>query len=147
MIRLTYDPIDIDTVLTSVNRPEAGGMVLFLGTTRRETEGRQTASLDYECYPEMAERQLSDLESEARRRWSLVECSVVHRLGRIQIGEVSVAVAVSSVHRGPAFEAAQWLMDRIKHVVPIWKRENWADGTSQWVHPGLDVPPNAEDKP
>ena len=146
MIQLTDEPIDVGAVLESVRRPAAGGVVLFLGTTRQETEGRQTASLDYECYLEMASSQLSELENEARRRWSLVECTVVHRLGHLQIGEVSVAVATSSVHRGPAFEAAQWLMDRIKLVVPIWKRENWADGTSQWVHPGLDVPSHTEDQ-
>jgi molybdopterin synthase catalytic subunit len=145
MIKLTHDAIDVDAVLKSVSSPAAGAVVLFLGTTRRETEGRETASLDYECYPKMAEKELSDLETEARKRWSLVECNVVHRLGHLEIGEVSVAVAVSSPHRQAAFDAAEWLIDRIKQVVPIWKRENWADGTSQWVHPGLKSPPAAKE--
>ncbi len=78
------------------------------------------------------------LEAEARRRWPLVECVAVHRLGHVELGEASVAIATSSAHRQAAFEAAQWFIDQVKQVVPIWKRENWADGTSDWVHPGLE---------
>jgi molybdopterin synthase catalytic subunit len=85
----------------------------------------------------MARQTLADLETEARGRWPLVECVVVHRLGPVALGEASVAIAVSSAHREAAFEAGRWLIDRIKEVVPIWKKENWADGTSEWVHPGL----------
>ncbi len=146
MIELTEKPIDVARVLRGVENPAAGAVVLFLGTTRGETGGRQTASLDYECYPEMAEKQLLELEKDARRRWPLIECSVVHRVGHLEVGEASVAIAVSSAHRQPAFEAGQWLIDQIKHVVPIWKRENWADGESQWVHPGLQTPPTAPGK-
>ena len=112
--------------------------MLFLGTARQFTDGRQTSSLHYECYGKMAEKKLIELEAEARRRWSLVDSAVVHRLGTVAIGEASVAIAVSSAHRQAAFEAAKWLIDRIKEVVPIWKRENWADGGSQWVHPGIE---------
>ena len=88
----------------------------------------------------MAQETLAELEQDARRRWSLVESAIVHRLGHLAVGEISVAVAVSSAHRQAAFEAGQWLIDQIKEVVPIWKRENWADGESSWVHPGLQVP-------
>lgn len=109
---------------------------MFLGTAREFTDGRQTVSLDYECYPEMAAAALRELEAEARRRWPLIELSVVHRIGHLELGEVSVAIAVSSAHRQAAFEAGQWLIDTMKQVVPIWKKEQWADGTSQWVHPG-----------
>ena len=98
-------------------------------------------SLDYEAYPEMAQKELSKLESAACQQWSLLEVSIIHRLGHLDPGDISVAVAVSSVHRKDAFESAQWLMDRIKETVPIWKKENWADGTSEWVHPGLHCPP------
>ena len=112
-------------------------MVLFLGTTREFTGRRRTESLDYDCYREMAEKELSRLESVARNRWPIVECAIVHRVGHLELGETSVAVAVSSAHRPDAFEAARWLIDTIKEVVPIWKKENWADGTSQWVHPGV----------
>jgi molybdopterin synthase catalytic subunit len=110
---------------------------LFLGTTREFTRGRRTQSLDYECYPEMAEKKLAELEAEARRRWPLTGCSIVHRLGHLELGEASIAIAVSSPHRHDAFAAGQWLIDTIKEVVPIWKCENWADGSREWVHPGL----------
>ncbi|HUT12894.1 MAG TPA: molybdenum cofactor biosynthesis protein MoaE, partial [Thermoguttaceae bacterium] len=75
------------------------------------------------------------LETEARRRWPLVEAAIVHRLGHLPLGEISVAIAVSSPHRHAAFEAGRWLIDRIKEVVPIWKKENYADGSDEWVHP------------
>jgi molybdopterin synthase catalytic subunit len=140
MIELVTVPIDTEAVLARVASPDAGAAVLFLGTTRRVTDGRETESLDYECFAEMARAKLSELESEARRRWPLIECVIVHRLGHLDVGEASVAVAVSTPHRRAAFEAGQWLIDTLKEVVPIWKKENWADGDSQWVHPGLPVP-------
>ena len=114
--------------------------MLFLGTTREWTAGRRTVALDYECYHDMARAKLAELEAEARRRWPLVGCAIVHRVGRVEIGQPSVGVAVSSPHRAAAFEAGHWLIDTLKEVVPIWKKENWADGTSEWVHPGLEVP-------
>jgi molybdopterin synthase catalytic subunit len=103
------------------------------------TGQRRTRSLEYEAYTEMARAKLAELDQQARNRWSLVECAVVHRLGHLDVGEVSVAIAVSSAHREPAFEAGKWLIDRIKQIVPIWKKENWADGTWEWVHPGLEA--------
>jgi molybdopterin synthase catalytic subunit len=121
-----------------VRSHQAGAVVVFLGTTREFTRGRRSVSLDYECYPEMAEAQLRELESEARRRWTLVEVCIVHRVGHLELGEVSVAIAVSSAHREAAFQAGQWLIDTIKQVVPIWKKENYADGTAQWVHAGAE---------
>lgn len=137
MIRLTNEPIDNAELLAEVRSGSAGAILLFLGTTRDSTEGRATASLDYECYPEMARAKLEELESEARRRWPLIGCAIVHRLGHLEVGEASVAIAVSSPHRDAAFAAGQWLIDTLKQVVPIWKRENWSDGSSQWVHPGI----------
>ncbi|MEX2142741.1 MAG: molybdenum cofactor biosynthesis protein MoaE [Pirellulales bacterium] len=135
MITLSKQPINTSAILAAVQSPAAGAVVLFLGTTREITAGRRTRSLDYECYPEMAERKLAELEAEARMRWPILNCAIVHRLGRVDIGEASVAVAVSSAHRQPAFEAGQWLIDTLKQVVPIWKCEHWADGTTEWVHP------------
>jgi molybdopterin synthase catalytic subunit len=140
MVDIVSQPIDTQSLLNFVGSPAAGAVVMFLGTTREFTEGRQTASLDYECYGDMARRKLESLESEARSRWSLVECAIVHRVGHVPVGQASVAVAVSTPHRRAAFEAGQWLIDTLKEVVPIWKKENWSDGTSQWVHPGLDMP-------
>lgn len=136
MIRLTDAPIDPTAVLAEVASTQAGAVVLFLGTTREMTGGRRTEWLDYECYSEMAEKKLRELEAEARRQWPLVECSIVHRLGRVGLGEASVAIAVSSPHREAAFVAGKWLIDTLKQVIPIWKQEHWADGTTEWVHPG-----------
>jgi molybdopterin synthase catalytic subunit len=138
MISLTHSPIDPSAVLAQVASNDAGAVVLFLGTTREFTKGRQTASLDYECYPLMAEAKLAELETQAREKWPLVHVSIVHRLGRLELGEASIAIAVSSPHRQAAFEAGKWLIDTIKEDVPIWKQENWADGTSEWVHPGIN---------
>jgi molybdopterin synthase catalytic subunit len=139
VVSLTEQPIDSTAVLAQVASNDAGAVVVFLGTTREFTHGRRTQSLDYECYPEMAKKKLAELETEARKRWPLVACSIVHRLGHLEPGEASIAIAVSSPHRADAFAAGRWLIDTIKEVVPIWKRENWADGTSEWVHPGLQA--------
>lgn len=137
MIRLTNHPIDLDAVITGVRSPAAGAVVVFLGTARQSTGGRLTGWLEFEAYPEMVEKELAALEDEARRRWNLIECAVAHRLGRVEIGEICVAIAVSSAHRQAAFEAGKWLIDEMKRTVPIWKCENWTDGSRDWVHPGL----------
>ncbi len=148
MIRLTSDPINPGEIVCRVESPGAGAIVLFLGTVREMTGDRRTKSLEYECYREMAEKKLVELEAEARTRWDLTRSVVVHRLGHLEIGETSVAVAVSSPHRQAAFEAGQWLIDSIKQVVPIWKQEHWADGSIEWVHPGMNTqeqPPRRPD--
>jgi molybdopterin synthase catalytic subunit len=137
MVQLTHQLIDTAGLLAQVGSRQAGAVVLFLGTVREMTQGRRTVSLDYECYPEMAEKKLAELEAEVRRRWPVIECAIVHRLGKLELGEASVAVAVSTPHRQDAFEAGKWLIDTLKEVVPIWKKEHWADGTTEWVHPGL----------
>jgi molybdopterin synthase catalytic subunit len=138
MIEITEAPIDPTAILQQVASNQAGAIVLFLGTTRQFTEGRETESLEYECYPEMAKEKMTELVEQACARWPLAGCAITHRIGQLELGEVSVAIAVSSPHRQAAFEAGQWLIDALKQVVPIWKKENWADGTSQWVHPGWD---------
>lgn len=136
MIQLTDAPIDTAAVVDRARHVNAGAIVLFLGTTREFTGDRQTVALSYEAYREMAERRLADLEAEARRRWPVIECIIVHRLGVVPPAESSVAIAVSTPHRSDAFAAGQWLIDSLKADVPIWKREQWSDGTSEWVHPG-----------
>jgi molybdopterin synthase catalytic subunit len=135
MIELTNKPIDTSIILEKVQSNRAGAVVLFLGTTREFTGGKQTTSLDYEAYPDMARAKMAELEAQARSRWPLCECLIVHRLGHLELGEASVAVAVSSPHRGESFDAARWLIDTLKEIVPIWKKENWSDGTCEWVHP------------
>lgn len=135
MIKLVDHPIDTAALLSAVASTNAGAVLLFLGTTREFTDGRQTTTLDYEAYDEMALAKLAELEATARDRWSLVDCGIVHRLGNVPLGEASVAIAVSSGHRQEAFEAGRWLIDTLKQDVPIWKKEHWSDGSSEWVHP------------
>ena len=138
MIELTTQAIDTQALLDRVSSPAAGAVVLFLGTVREMTGGRRTTHLEYEAYGPMAEKKLAELAAEAQVRWPLVGCGIVHRLGRLELGQVSVAIAVSSPHRAEAFEAGRWLIDTIKQVVPIWKKELLADGETQWVHPGVE---------
>jgi molybdopterin synthase catalytic subunit len=135
MIRLTTEPIDYFALTEQVRRPDCGGVVTFLGTVRDLTDGRVTAALDYEAYPGMAEKKMAEIERETRVRWPVGDMMMVHRLGRLGVGEVSVAVAVSCPHRAQAFEACRHAIDRLKELVPIWKKEHWADGTAEWVHP------------
>jgi molybdopterin synthase catalytic subunit len=139
MIELTDSPIDYAALTEQVRSNLAGAVCVFLGTTREMTGEKRTSRLDYEAYPAMARKKLQELEDEARSRWPIQEVAVSHRLGRLELGEISVVVAVSCPHRAQAFEACRWLMDTIKEVVPIWKRETWADGSEEWVHPGLDA--------
>lgn len=135
MVELVDGPIDVSAVLDFVQNRNAGATVLFVGTTREMTGGKQTVKLDYESHRVMAVMQLEKLESEARTRWDLLGVSIIHRLGDVAIGEASIAIAVSSAHRKQAFEAGEWLIDTIKKEVPIWKREEWSDGSLEWVHP------------
>jgi molybdopterin synthase catalytic subunit len=137
MIELTREPIDTARLISLSSSSASGAIVLFLGVTRRWTDGRETVALDYEAYDKMAEQELAKLEDEVRHRWPVLECLIVHRLGRVDSGEASVAIAVSAAHRRDAFEAGQWLIDTLKQTVPIWKREQWADGSTEWVHPGM----------
>src|SRR5205823_7209195 len=135
MIRLTHEPIDYSALTEQVRRPHCGGIVRFLGAVRDLTGDRVTVALDYEAYPGMAEKKMAEIEADTRARWPVGEMVMVHRLGRLDVGEVSVAVAVSCPHRAEAFEACRHAIDRLKELVPIWKKENWADGSTEWIHP------------
>ena len=138
MIRLTPEVIDHAALTEQVRRPDCGAVVTFLGTVRDLTGDRVTVALDYEAYPAMAEKKLAEIEGETRARWPVGELVMVHRLGHLDVGEVSVAVAVSCPHRGQAFEACRYAIDRLKELVPIWKKENWSDGSTEWVHPSAE---------
>jgi len=138
MIRLTRDLIDYHALTETVRRGDCGAVVVFLGTVRDLTGERVTVALDYDAYPAMAEKKMAEIEAETRRRWPVGDIILEHRLGHLEIGDVSVAVAVSCPHRGEAFEACRYAIDRLKELVPIWKKENWADGTTEWVHPGAE---------
>ena len=132
---LVRDPIDTAALLRRVSHAAAGANVLFVGTTRAITGDVVTRSLDYEAHEPLAEAQLRELADAAVRTSGLTACAVVHRLGAVPVGEASVAVATSAPHRREAFAAAEWLMERIKAGVPIWKREEAADGSRTWIHP------------
>jgi molybdopterin synthase catalytic subunit len=135
MILLTHDPIDHTALTESVRRGSCGAVVTFLGTVRDLTGDEVTVALDYEAYGPMAEKKMAEIEADTRARWPVGEIAMVHRLGHLKVGEISVAVAVSCPHRGQAFDACRHAIDRLKELVPIWKKENWADGRTQWVHP------------
>lgn len=136
MIRLTRDVIDFHALTEEVRRANCGAVVLFLGTVRDLTGERVTVALDYETYPGMAEKKMAEIERETRERWPVGAIILEHRLGHLDVGDISVAVAVSCPHRAQAFEACRHAIDRLKELVPIWKKENWSDGTTEWVHPG-----------
>jgi molybdopterin synthase catalytic subunit len=112
---------------------DAGGTVLFVGTIRNQTNGKRVKGLEYQVYRRMAERQIAKLEEEIRKRWPVKSIRLVHREGRLKVGEVSVLVAVSAMHREEAFEAARYAIDRIKESFPIWKREKFRGGRYGWV--------------
>jgi molybdopterin synthase catalytic subunit len=134
MIRLTHDPIDHAALTDLVRSPHCGAVVTFLGTVRDLTGDVVTVALDYEAYPGMAEAKLAEIEADTRARWPVGDIALVHRLGRLGVGEVSVAVAVSCPHRAEAFAACRHAIDRLKELVPIWKRDNFPDGRGEWVH-------------
>ncbi len=135
MFKITAEVIDTQSVIRAVETDDAGAIVHFLGTVRNNTGGRRTLYLEYEAYAPMAEKKMAEIGHEIREKWGLDRVAMIHRVGRVKIGEVSVAVAVASPHRSDGFEACKYAMDRLKQVVPIWKREIWEDGTEEWVKP------------
>lgn len=146
MIELVDSSIDVAALVQQASLPAAGAVVAFVGVTREFTGENRTLQLSYEGYRELALARLHEIEMAARNRWPLVECLIVHRLGLVPIGEASVAVVASSAHRRVAFDAAEWLIEALKQDVPIWKQEHFADGTKEWVHPGLPATHNPREK-
>ncbi|MBI4429521.1 MAG: molybdenum cofactor biosynthesis protein MoaE [Ignavibacteriales bacterium] len=132
MVQLTKNRIETEEVLRSVIAPESGAVNVFVGTTRNHSNGRRVTSLEYEAYEPMAVKMMERVVREAQGRWDVSRISVVHRIGKVNIGESSVVIAVSSPHRDEAFQACRFLIDRLKQVVPIWKREFFEDGSSEW---------------
>ena len=137
LISLTPDPLDAARCVAFVTDPHAGGVAVFLGTTRaeRRNDGVDLVALDYDAYGEMATRQLHDLAARARGRWPVLKLALLHRTGRVALGEPSVVIAVSTPHRAEAFEACRWLIDTLKAEAAIWKKEVWSDGSGSWVDP------------
>jgi molybdopterin synthase catalytic subunit/molybdopterin converting factor small subunit len=126
------EAIDTLQVLASLKRAEDGAAVVFEGVVRNQTRGRKTLYLDYEAYEEMALQQLEALAEQSLMQFPIRDVAVVHRLGRLEIGETSVLVVVASAHRAAAFDACRWLIDTLKRTVPIWKKEHFEDG-SVWA--------------
>lgn len=129
MFAIVDEPIDIGAVVSSAQRPDCGAISTFIGTTRiDEAGGSRVEYLEYEAYRPMADRKLEEIGAEIQERWDVREVSIVHRLGRVDPGEPSVVIVAAAPRRGPAFEASRYAIERIKEVVPIWKREVWSDG-------------------
>ncbi len=132
-LHLTKRTINPAEVINSVKDESAGGVVLFLGTVRSTNKGRTVEKLEYQTYHAMAERRMRLIEAEVRRRWRVKKMRMVHREGNLRVGEISVAVAVSAEHRLEAFDACRYAIERVKHALPIWKREKIAGGREVWV--------------
>jgi molybdopterin synthase catalytic subunit len=132
MFHVTNHPIDLDELVRFVTDAEAGAVATFIGTTRNNNEGRQVIALDYEGYPEMAEKELRRIGEDAKTKWPICRMAITHRLGPVQIGEASVIIAVSSAHRDAAFAACRFAIEEIKKTVPIWKKEVF-DGGEVWI--------------
>jgi molybdopterin synthase catalytic subunit len=132
LFEIVRDPISVDDVVGRLADPAVGAVTTFVGVVRGTTGGRETRYLEYEAYPEMALKTLSQVGGEVQERWPEVrQVAIVHRVGRLQVGETAIVIALSAAHRRQTFDALHYAIDRIKEIVPIWKREVWADG-SEW---------------
>ena len=129
MFAVVEQKIDVGAMIEAAQRPDCGAVSAFVGTTRvDEADGNSVEYLEYEAYRPMADRKLEEIGAEIEGRWDVGHVTIVHRIGRVDPGEASVAIVVASPRRGPAFEASRYAIERIKEVVPIWKREVWSDG-------------------
>lgn len=128
MFEITEGPIDVNRVAEAARHEEDGAVVTFVGVVRNENRGKRVLYLEYEAYPEMAAAKMREIGEEIASRWGLRHVALVHRVGRIEIGEASVVIAVAAPHREVAFEACHYAIDRLKVTVPVWKKEVYADG-------------------
>lgn len=134
-IQLTNEPIAHQDMVENCRSKSAGAVVLFLGTVREITGNEQTLFLEYEAFAPLAEKTLAEIAEQAKSKWAIEKLEIIHRLGILQPGETSIAVCVSCPHRADAFAACQQIMNKIKEVVPIWKKETSPKGVSNWIHP------------
>ena len=132
MYRLVREPIDVRAVRDSLALPEDGAVVVFEGTVRNQARGRAVKHLEYHAYESMALKKLRELEDHTRQGFTIRDIAIVHRLGRLELGECSVAIVITSAHRAPAFEACRFAIDSLKKTVPIWKKEYYEDG-EVWI--------------
>ena len=129
---VTPDPIDANELVAKVASPGAGGIATFLGVVRDNSLGRKVRYLLYEAYPPMAVKEMEAIEREIRGRWEIEKIAITHRIGRLEIGEASVGIAVSSAHRREGIEECHFAIDRLKQTVPVWKKEFW-EGGEVWI--------------
>jgi molybdopterin synthase catalytic subunit len=132
MITITDQTIDVQAVIAAAESERAGAIDVFIGTVRNHNNAKAVLRLEYETYDAMAVKKMQELAAEAARRWPLEKVAMVHRKGVLQIGDVAVVVAVATPHRADSFEACQWLIDTLKQVVPIWKKEIYENG-EEWL--------------
>jgi molybdopterin synthase catalytic subunit len=137
LITVGPDPVDPAALVTMVSSPSCGAVVLFLGTVRDHSTGKEGVThLEYEAYDEVVDAKIAEIVAEAHGRWDLVKVVVAHRTGSLQVGEISVGVAVGSAHRAAAFGGGRYIIDELKARVPIWKKEHWPGG-AEWVREDL----------
>lgn len=132
LVAIREDTLDPSAIADRIRSTTDGALVIFEGVVRAQSRGKQVRALVYEAYGSMAQRQMEQLGEEARRRWPVSELAIVHRTGTLQVGEVSVVIAVAAPHRGDAFDACEWLIDELKRTVPIWKKEIYTEGEA-WI--------------
>lgn len=132
LFRVTPEELRVDEATGAVANPAAGAINVFLGVVRNENKGRGVQYLEYDAYPEMAEKVMAEIAGEACERFGLLDCAIFHRTGRLEIGEASLVIAISCGHRAESFDGGHWLVNEIKKRVPVWKKEVWADG-EEWV--------------
>ena len=132
MIEITSEPIDVQKVINAAQSPDCGAITVFLGTVRNHSRGKDITRLEYDAYPEMAEKMIHKIVDEAREKWDVRAAAVSHRRGVLAIGEIAVAIAIATPHRADAFAACQYIINRLKEIVPIWKKEVAVDGET-WI--------------
>ncbi|MGQ9492217.1 MAG: molybdenum cofactor biosynthesis protein MoaE [Anaerolineae bacterium] len=132
LFEITREKLSADDIIVRLADPAIGAVAVFVGVVRGDTDGREVRYLEYEAYPEMAEAMLRQIGEEIQARWKTIQkVAIVHRVGHLEVGEVSVVIALSAAHRPEVFEALRYAIDRLKEIVPIWKKEVWSDG-SEW---------------
>ncbi|MEB2302418.1 molybdenum cofactor biosynthesis protein MoaE [Lysinibacillus xylanilyticus] len=139
-------PIDVEEVRQKVIDRNAGAITVFIGTVREMTKGKKTLHLEYQAYPAMAIKMFEQISKEIQERWSEAKVAITHRVGHLEISDIAVVIAVSSPHRKIAYEANEYAIDRIKQIVPIWKKEYWEDGT-EWIGDQLENVPYPKGNP
>jgi len=132
MFKVVEGPIDELALERDVRTDADGAVLVFRGVARKHSRGREVVHLEYEAYPEMAEKVMAQIGDEIKERYPVSNVAIVHRTGVLEVGQASVVIAISAPHRGEAFAASQYAIDRLKQIVPIWKKEIWDDG-SQWI--------------